>query len=90
MTSKNVFAKFTRGVLLSRSELKKVTEGVGAPAGDCLKKVHASFSDCMQCLIFEKCGSDWLCILACGTSAPICGFIASHMCLVKESNDLKP
>ena len=71
MTSKNVFAKFTRGVLLSRSELKKVTGGVGAPAGDCLKKVHASFSYCMHCLIVEKCGSDWMCALICGANVPM-------------------
>ena len=93
---------FVGAEVLTRAQLKKVLGGVedgnpdgppvevgGGGGGDCLSRVHASFSDCMQCLIVEKCGSNWLCILACGSSAPVCFGVTSHMCLVKQSNDLK-
>lgn len=58
---------FVGAEVLTRAQLKKVLGGVedgnpdgppvevgGGGGGDCLSRVHASFSDCMQCLIVEK------------------------------------
>lgn len=48
-------------------------------SSDCASK---PFSDCMQCLIVNKCGSDWACILACGISPVACGLGAAAFCII--------
>jgi hypothetical protein len=45
----------------------------------CSKK---KFYGCMNCLIIDVCGSDWLCTIACGLAVPSCVGGAALVCLL--------
>lgn len=40
------------------------------------------FNDCMNCFIVKTCGSDWMCVLACGAFIPSCIAGAAIVCAV--------
>jgi hypothetical protein len=46
---------------------------------DCSKK---KFNKCMNCLIIDVCGSDWICSIACGLAIPSCVGGAALACLI--------
>lgn len=47
------------------------------PKFECYRK---GYYDCMQCLIIKKCGSDWVCAVACGAFIEVCLGIAVLAC----------
>ncbi|PZR27855.1 MAG: hypothetical protein DI535_08905 [Citrobacter freundii] len=62
---------------------KIFTSSVAMSAGrdqePCAKK---KFYSCMNCLIIDVCGSDWLCTIACGLAVPSCVGGAALVCLL--------
>jgi hypothetical protein len=51
----------------------------GREVVDCSKK---KFSSCMNCVILDVCGSDWICSIACGLAIPSCVGGAALYCLI--------
>lgn len=41
-----------------------------------------SWNDCMNCLILDVCGSDWVCTVACGVVLPSCIGAAALVCVI--------
>lgn len=99
MKNKKAFSKFVGAQQLSRSELKKIMGGVADGGGgdvptegggsNCMTDKYTTYYDCMQCLVVEKCGGDWVCMAVCGINVPACLGAASIMCLTKQSHDIK-
>lgn len=55
-----------------------VARSAGRDLEPCTKK---KFYSCMNCLIIDVCGSDWMCTIACGLAVPSCVGGAALVCL---------
>jgi len=76
-------ATFTSGGNLSREKLMTIQgQMVTAPQVDCVTTAPNDWSDCMNCLIIEKCGSNWVCAVVCGTDIVLCVGAAAISCMV--------